>query len=214
MITFETVSFFYGKRPIVENLSFRADAGECLVLAGPNGVGKSTVLALAAGALAPKGGRVLRQADVGFIPQEPALFSDLSVKDNLRFFASLRGTALPEHFCLPIEDVLLHPVGKLSGGMQKRVSIVCADLGAPKLMILDEPCAGLDLNAQTMLADLIAQWKRDGRCILYTGHDPYELAQVGNRLLFLDGSGATPYPQVREAEVRALLESTSNFCLH
>lgn len=209
MICFENVSFSYGKKTIIEILSFSAAAGECLAIAGENGVGKSTVLALAAGALSPSAGRIARQGEVGFIPQEPALFSDLSVRDNLRFFAALRGVRLPEAYCLPLDGVLRKPVGKLSGGMQKRVSIVCADLGAPDIMILDEPCAGLDVNAQALLVEQIAAWKREGRCILYTGHDPQELSAVCDRLLFLQGTQAVAMQDVSAEAIRKQLQHSA-----
>lgn len=211
MIAFENVNFSYGKKSVIRNLSFTAEAGECFAIAGENGVGKSTVLALAAGALKPRSGTIACDAPIGFIPQECALFPDLSVRDNLRFFAALRHVPVPQTFCLPIGDVLRKPVGKLSGGMQKRVSIVCADIGAPRLMILDEPCAGLDLNAQELLVQVIAQWKREGRCVLYTGHDPQELATVCDRLLFLEQDGAELLSDVVDwaSEIRARLRRTA-----
>lgn len=185
MITFSNVTFQYGKRVILDRLSFTAEAGMCTVLAGPNGIGKSTALALAAGALAPKSGSITCQGTVGYCPQEAALFSDLSVRDNLRFFAGLRHANIPSAPFLPLDSAGNKRVGKLSGGMQKRVSLVCADLGGPDILLLDEPCIGLDIAAQKLLFQQIAQWKAQGRCILYAGHNAAEIETVCDRLVLL-----------------------------
>lgn len=188
MIRFDNVRFRYGSKTILEDLSFAAEPGKCTVLAGPNGIGKSTALALAAGALLPCAGAVIREGEVGYSPQEVTLFSDLSVLDNLKFFASLRGAAVPERTFLPVAPVLRKKVSKLSGGMQKRVSIVCAELGNPENLLLDEPCIGLDIAAQDMLFTQIEVWKKQGCSILYAAHNAAEIAAVCDRLVLL-GSG-------------------------
>lgn len=185
MIQFDNVCFRYGSRVILDNLSFTAEPGKCTVLAGPNGIGKSTALALAAGALKPRSGRIRCKGTVGYAPQEPALFSDLSAKDNLKFFASLHGAHVPRTPWLPLDGAGRKRVGKLSGGMQKRVSLVCADLGNPAILLLDEPCIGLDIAAQKLLFARIAQWKQEGRCILYAGHNAAELEEICDRLILL-----------------------------
>lgn len=185
MIEFHNVSFRYGSRVILEGLTFTAEPGMCTVLAGPNGIGKSTALSLAAGVLKPKSGNVYTWGRVGYAPQEAALFEDLSVRDNLKFFASLRGAAIPKEPFLPLSDARNKRVGKLSGGMQKRVSLVCADLGSPEILLLDEPCIGLDIAAQKLLFQQIHRWKQEGRTILYTGHNAAELTEICDRLVLL-----------------------------
>lgn len=190
MIEFDKVSFRYGSKTVVDDLSFTAPDGCCTVLAGPNGIGKSTVLALAAGVLRPRSGKIRRSGSFGYAPQEAGLFGDLSVKDNLRFFARAAGTRLPDRFFLPIEDFLGKRVSKLSGGMQQKVSLVCAGLGEPACLLLDEPCAGLDLQAKELLFSQIAAWKQQGRCILYVAHDPEEIDAVCDRLVLLGENGA------------------------
>lgn len=185
MITFSDVSFQYGSRVILDGLSFTAEAGMCTVLAGPNGIGKSTALALAAGALKPHSGRITLRGTVGYCPQEAALFPDLSVRDNLKFFAGLRHAKLPDAPFLPLDSAGNKRVGKLSGGMQKRVSLVCADLGSPEILLLDEPCIGLDIAAQKLLFRQIEQWKAQDKCILYAGHNAAEIETVCDRLILL-----------------------------
>lgn len=185
MVRFSDVSFQYGSRVILDGLSFEAGAGMCTVVAGANGIGKSTALALAAGALKPRSGRVTCQGTVGYCPQEAALFSDLSVWDNLKFFAGLRHAPLPDAPFLPLDSAGNKRVGKLSGGMQKRVSLVCAELGSPDILLLDEPCIGLDIAAQKLLFRQIERWKAQGRCILYAGHNAAEIETVCDRLVLL-----------------------------
>lgn len=189
MIRFEQVTFRYGKRVVLDGLSFTAEPGQCTVLAGPNGIGKSTALALAAGALKPHSGTIHRSGSIGYAPQDAVLFPDLSVRDNLRFFASARSVKIPAEPFLPLEASRKH-VGKLSGGMQKRVSLVCASLGDPQILLLDEPCIGLDMQAQQLLFERIATWKQEGRCILYVGHNPEEIEAVADRLVLL-GQGCS-----------------------
>lgn len=185
MISFQNVTFRYGSRVILKDVSFTAQPGTCTVLAGPNGIGKSTALALAAGALRPRSGKITREGELGYAPQEAAVLPDLNVKDNLRFFAGLCRAPLPENPFLPLEGAGRKRAGKLSGGMQKRLSLVCADLGRPENLLLDEPCIGLDVNAQSLLFEQIARWKAEGRCILYAGHNAAELETVCDQLVLL-----------------------------
>lgn len=184
MIEFKNVSFSYGSKAVINDLSFTVNEGECFVIAGENGAGKSTVLALAAGILRPDSGTVTVTGSIGYAPQQPTLFEDLTVLDNLRFFARLRGVSVPDEFFLPISGFLKKPVGKLSGGMKKRVSLVCAGIGSPDVMLLDEPASALDAQSQSLLRDRVLSWKSEGKCILYVGHDLKELEAIGDRLVF------------------------------
>ena len=185
MISFQNVTFCYGKRVILKELSFTAEKGRCTVLAGSNGIGKSTCLALASGALPPKSGKILRKGRLGYAPQEAAVLPDLNVRDNLKFFAALCQAEIPEEPFLPLDPAGKKRVGKLSGGMQKRLSLVCAALGDPEILLLDEPCIGLDVAAQELLFRQIGLWRQQGKCILYAGHNAAELEQVCDRLVLL-----------------------------
>lgn len=185
MISFEHVSFRYGSRVVLEDLTFTAPAGQCTVLAGPNGIGKSTALALAAGALRPRSGRIRREGTLGYAPQEPTVLEDLNAQDNLKFFAGLCHASVPQEPFLPLEEAGRKRAGKLSGGMRKRLSLVCAALGEPDILLLDEPCIGLDVAAQDLLFRQIDRWKQEGRCILYAGHNAAELQTVCDRLVLL-----------------------------
>lgn len=185
---FDQVCLSFGRHEVLRDLSFGASPGECVVFAGPNGAGKSTALALAAGILKPDSGEVRFPGTAAYVPQDIALFEDLDVIDNLRFFARLQNAAVPEKFPLPIDEVLHKRVSRLSGGMKKRVSIDCALLGTPPLVLLDEPCASLDLAARDELTALVEELKREKRTVLYAGHDPVELERICDRLVLL-GNG-------------------------
>ena len=187
MLKLDQVSFSYKRKPVLQQLSLTAEAGECIVLAGPNGSGKSTLLSLIAGVRKPDSGRILREGKLGYVPQGTALFEDMTVEDNLRFFARLAGAALPEALPLGVDRWRKTRVSRLSGGTAKRVSIACALLGQPDILLLDEPAAGLDLIYQEELLALLTQLKAQGLLILYAGHEIGEFADLYDRLLFLGG---------------------------
>lgn len=184
MIHLREVSFSYGKREILKNLSFSVEPGECVVLAGPNGSGKSTAASVIAGVLRPASGEVSVQGTVGFVPQGTALFEDMSVEDNLRFFAGVKNCDLPEQLPFGVERYRKTRVSKLSGGMKKQVSIACALLGAPQVVLMDEPCASLDVCYREELTAIINRLKERGCAVVYVGHEPMEFASFYDRLVF------------------------------
>lgn len=184
MIQVQNVCFAYGKRRILDNLSFDASPGECVVFAGSNGAGKSTALSLIAQVLRPTGGTVTVNGRVGLVPQGTALFEDMSVRDNLSFFARLAGVPVPAALPFGVERYGKTRVSKLSGGMKKQVDIVCALLGEPEIVLLDEPCAGLDVVYREELLTLIQNLKSEGRTVIYVSHDPVEFAPIYDKLIF------------------------------
>ena len=192
MIGLRDVCFSYGKREILKNLDFSVRPGECVVLAGPNGSGKSTALSVLAGILRPDSGEVCTDGSIGFVPQGAALFEDMSVGDNLRFFAGLSGGEIEKPLPFHVDQMWKKKVSKLSGGMKKRVSIACALLGSPRIMLFDEPCAALDIEYRDELISLIHTLKDRGCAIVYVGHDPMEFASFYDKLIFMD-SKATEY---------------------
>lgn len=191
MVTLCDVSFSYGKRQILKDLSFSVGPGECLVLAGPNGSGKSTAVSLIAGVLRPDSGVISVQGSVGFVPQGTALFEDMSVGENLRFFAGIQNCDVPEKLPFGVERYRKLRVCRLSGGMKKQVSIACALLGEPQVILMDEPCASLDICYREELTAIIRDLKAKGCAVIYVGHEPMEFAPFYDRLVFLkDGQTA------------------------
>ena len=208
MIQVQNVCFSYGKRRILSNLSFEAKPGECVVFAGNNGAGKSTALSLIAQVLRPSSGTVSVRGSVGLIPQGTALFEDMSVQDNLSFFAKLSGCAVPEKLPFGVERYGKTKVSQLSGGMKKQVDIACALLGDPQVVLLDEPCAGLDVVYREELLELIGTLKCEGRTVIYVSHEPTEFAPIYDKLVF--------FGREIECYTRAQLsgETTGDDCLY
>ena len=132
---------------------------------------------------------------LSLVPQGTALFEDMTVEDNLLFFAGLTRSAVPKELPFDLDQYRRKKLSALSGGSRKRVSLACALLGDPANILFDEPCAGLDILYQQELISLIVSLKEQGRTVLYVSHDPQEYGSFFDRLIFLGGPG----PQVFEA---------------
>ena len=163
--------------PVLQDVSLQIDAGEIIGLAGENGSGKSTLLAILAGITKQDAGDVYVERKIGLVPQEAALFDNLSVKDNLRFWAKAYKqdwkNALP---ILADESMLKKRVSQLSGGMKKRLSIALACLHNPQFLIMDEPTAALDIGFKGELKQMLDEIRSQGRSVIFSTHQPDELA--------------------------------------
>jgi ABC-2 type transport system ATP-binding protein len=190
LLEVRSLSFSYRKKPIVSGLSFDALPGTVTVLAGPNGSGKSTTLSLIAGVLRPDSGSIKASGRIGYVPQGTALFEDMTVLDNLRFFASEAGADIPPRLPFGVGNLLKKRVSALSGGMKKRVSICVALVGDPQIFLFDEPVEGLDLLFRDELSLVIRNLRANGRTILYAGHETAEYADFYDRLIFIGPDGA------------------------
>lgn len=195
MIKLNNISFSYGKTQILNNISFSAKEGNCIVIAGPNGSGKSTLLSVIAGARKASDGKININGKIGYVPQGIALFEELSVKENIKFFASVNKIKLPDPDALPfdIAPIMNKKVSRLSTGMKKRVSVVCALISDPDIIILDEPCAALDIIYRDELLELINKLKKDGKTIIYVGHDFNEISRVYDNILLIKNGNAVFY---------------------
>ncbi len=195
MIKLDKISFSYGKTQILNEISLDAENGKCVVIAGPNGSGKSTLLSIIAGARKASGGKVEISDKIGYVPQGIALFEDLSVKENISFFASVNKVKITDLNKLPfnLTPIANKKVSKLSVGMKKRVSIVCALVSDPDVIILDEPCAALDIIYRDELLELINKLKSEGKTIIYVGHDFNEISRIYDSLLLIKNGNAVFY---------------------
>jgi ABC-type multidrug transport system ATPase subunit len=200
MIELSHLTFSYGKNKptILSDVSLIAKDGECTVLCGENGAGKSTLVGLLAEILKPTDGTVHHTGRLGYLPQESALFDDMSARDNLKFFARLYGVPLPKDSELPfgVADFLNKKAGELSGGMKKRLSLACTLIGSPDTLLLDEPSAALDSEHRQQLIQLLLTLRNEGKCILYIGHDEKEYREICNARYLLDKKKIIPYPIV------------------
>jgi len=188
MLKAENLSFSYGRKKVFEHLDFSADKGQCLVLFGANGAGKSTLLSVLAGLKKPKGGKLtLPEGRVGYVPQHGGIFEDMSIGDNLRFFAGLQDAtdALKGPLPFGFDPSDKRKVSTLSGGNKKKLSILCSLIARPSLLLLDEPCAGLDLRYRAELTEILREEKIRGTIIVYAGHEPGEFETFFDGLLVL-----------------------------
>jgi ABC-2 type transport system ATP-binding protein len=185
----------FGGRVALSEVSFALGTGEIVAIIGPNGAGKTTLLTILAGALVPDSGEVRRPAgrrSVGWVPQQPALYSKLSVAENLRLFARLEHVADPEATVARmlnqtgLADRADDQVGSLSGGNQQRVNIAIGLLAEPSVLLLDEPSSSLDPRQRARLWEFIAELTTGGASVLYSTHDVLEAQRHADRVLALD----------------------------
>ena len=189
----EALSKRYGDRRALQDVSFSAAPGELVAVIGPNGAGKTTLLQILAGALEPSGGNVsLGRREVGWVPQQAAVYSKLSVRENLRLFARLErvrdvdgtvGRMLAE---TGLGDRADDPVGTLSGGNRQRVNIAVGLLAGPPVLLLDEPSSSLDPRQRERLWEFVTGLASDaGTTVVYSTHNVAEAERYADRVLVL-----------------------------
>jgi ABC-2 type transport system ATP-binding protein len=184
----DAISKRYGERDALRSVSFDVAAGERVAVIGPNGAGKTTLLQILAGALKPTSGTVVHNGDVGWVPQHPALYSKLSVAENLRLFARLeRVPDVERTVSRMLEQTALadragDEVSRLSDGNRQRVNIAIGLLGDPAVLLLDEPSASLDPRQRERLWAFLAEL---GTTVVFSTHDVGEAERQAGRLLVL-----------------------------
>ena len=179
----------FGARAALQSVSFELAPGELVGIVGPNGAGKTTLLSILAGVLAPDEGELtISGRDAGWVPQQPAQYSKLSVAENLRLFARLEKVSDPEAAVTrmlaqtDLADRADEEVGKLSGGNQQRVNIAIGLLSEPALLLLDEPSASLDPRQRERLWEFISGL---GTTVVFSTHDVGEVERYATRVLLL-----------------------------
>jgi ABC-2 type transport system ATP-binding protein len=217
-VTVDSLTVVRGGAPVLERLSLTVGAGTVTGLLGPSGGGKSTLLRAIVGVQRVAGGRVtvlgapagaasLRRR-VGYMTQAPSVYGDLSVRENLRYFARLYGLA-PARCDEVIETVSLGPeagrvVARLSGGQRARVSLATALLPRPELLVLDEPTVGLDPLLRRDLWRLFHELAADGATLLVSSHVMDEAERCDELLLLRQGALlATGTPAALRAQTGA-----------
>jgi len=191
-LTAESVSKDYGERRALHGVSFTARRGERIAVIGPNGAGKTTLLQILAGSLRASGGTVtLDQGKVGWVPQQPALYSKLSVAENLRLFARLeKRPDVPASVEQMLDQTNLRDraddeVGKLSGGNRQRVNIAIGLLAEPSVLLLDEPTSSLDPRQREILWRFVTGLAEAGTAVVYATHNVAEAEHYADRVLVL-----------------------------
>lgn len=190
-ITARMLSYEYGRKHILTDVSFSASAGDCMAVIGDNGSGKTTLLQILAGIKKPKSGDLLffgekpKKADfrekTGYVPQECMLVENCSVMDNLCLWyqdkkvleREMRQGFLKE---FGIAEMAHMTCEKLSGGMKKKVSIACALAQNPDILLLDEPCAALDMSAKKKLRTYLQSYAQSGHTVVFVTHEEEDMA--------------------------------------
>jgi ABC-2 type transport system ATP-binding protein len=206
MLQVEQLSKRYGDRLAVDAVSFAIAAGETVGLLGPNGAGKTTAIAMICGITRPDSGyvslrgvRVTQDANelkrrVGLVPQDLALYDELSAWANLQLFGGLYGLGAGQ-LQQRADDALAlvglaarrnERVKTFSGGMKRRLNIAGALLHDPDLILLDEPTVGVDPQSRNAIFDNLEALKRRGKTLLYTTHYMEEAERLCDRVLILD----------------------------
>lgn len=200
------ISKVFGRNTVVNNLSFSIYEKEILCLLGPNGAGKSTTINILTGALSYDSGelffhqRKLKVNDlafkrqIGIVPQDLALYDDLTAEVNVTFFASLYGLK-GERLQTQVSNALAfvglvdrrkEVVKTFSGGMKRRLNIACGIAHNPELLIMDEPTVGIDPQSRLHILTAIRRLRDEGMTILYTTHYMEEVEEISSRIIIID----------------------------
>jgi ABC-2 type transport system ATP-binding protein len=182
----------FGSRTALAAVSFEVHPGEIVAVIGPNGAGKTTLLSILAGVVEPTEGEVtIAPRQVGWVPQQPAIYSKLSVAENLRLFARLEKLEDPDAAVArmlrqaALEDRADEQVVRLSGGNRQRVNIAVGLLSDPPVLMLDEPSASLDPRQRERLWEFIGGLAGHGTAIVYSTHNVAEVERYATRVLTL-----------------------------
>ncbi|MGE0880799.1 MAG: ABC transporter ATP-binding protein [Acidimicrobiia bacterium] len=206
LLQVDAITRRFGDRVAVNGVSFRIGRGETYGLLGPNGAGKTTTISMVSGILAADNGTITvngkqvttkaaeAKSEIGLVPQEIALYPDMSPVENLRFFGRLQamsGKDLNGRIAEVLEIVGLSDrakdhVADFSGGMKRRVNIAAGLLHRPRLLILDEPTVGVDPQSRNQILESIEQLGREGLSVLYTTHYMEEAERLCERIGIID----------------------------
>ena len=205
-IQISNLSFQYNENSGVYFNAFNLNVfeGERFGLFGPNGAGKSTLMSLMTGLLKPKSGSVELFGTIitdknarslfGYVPQDFSLYDELSPVENLRFFGAWAGlssneiknriTELLE--ILGLTDVSNKPVKTFSGGMKRRVNLAIGVMHKPKILFLDEPTVGVDIQTRHAIIEYLKELNKSGMTLVYTSHQLTEAEDLCNRIALMD----------------------------
>ena len=222
-ISVEALRKQYGDTVAVDGISFAAEPGQVFGLLGPNGAGKTTTIGCISGLLQPTAGRVAvmgrdivkdataaKQA-LGVVPQELALYEDLSAADNLAYWGAaydLPRDQLKARVPEVLEQVGLadrarDKVRTFSGGMKRRLNFGCGIVHRPRVLLLDEPTAGVDPQSRVRLLDLVREQAKNGTAVVYTTHYMEEAQELCDRIAIVDHGKLLALGTL--AELRALV---------
>lgn len=194
----------YGNHVAVAGIDLSIEKGEIFGILGPNGAGKSTLIGIICGLIKKTSGEVIYEEEtskirkwkenIGIVPQDFALYFDLTAEENISFFCSLygfKGEELKKRTAKTLEfvglaDVRGKKVSEFSGGMKRRLNIGCAIAHSPKLIIMDEPTVGIDPQSRNQILESILKLRDEGATIIYTSHYMQEVDDICHRIAIID----------------------------
>jgi linearmycin/streptolysin S transport system ATP-binding protein len=196
----------YGALRAVDGVSFQVAKGELYGLLGPNGAGKTTTMSMLSGLLAPDEGRILFdgmdlageplrvKAQLGVVPQEPALYENLSARENLHFWGGLYGLSGAQLTqavdrvldAVGLKDRAKDPVKEYSGGMKRRINLALGLVHGPRAVLMDEPTVGIDPQARLNILDSVKRVAAAGTTVIYTTHYLEEVESLCDRIAIMD----------------------------
>tara|TARA_R110002072_G_scaffold302737_4_gene488259 strand:+ start:3002 stop:3763 length:762 start_codon:yes stop_codon:yes gene_type:complete len=207
LLVVDELRYAYGERVAVKSASLTCRRGEILGLLGPNGAGKTTLLSCVAGLLSGFEGKLTfdgkpftpaddsgGRARLGLVPQELALYADMTAKENLEFFARMQGVAAADTAAavqrgLELAGLLDRAddrVSTYSGGMKRRLNLAVGDLHNPDLLLLDEPTTGVDPQSRNHLFECLQRLRESGRTMIYTSHYMEEVQRLCDRIVIVN----------------------------
>jgi ABC-2 type transport system ATP-binding protein len=196
----------FGATTAVDGVSFSVEGGQLVGLLGPNGAGKTTTVSIIAGLLGADDGHVLidgspihgdtdpRKRRVGLVPQDLALYEELSARENLKFFGALydlAGARLAEAIdrvlsLVGLADRAKARVATFSGGMKRRLNLAAGLLHDPEILLLDEPTVGVDPQSRNAIFENLEELRARGKALLYTTHYMEEVERLADRVVIID----------------------------
>lgn len=201
-ITIDKVSFNYGHLKVINDISLNIPEGSSFGLLGSNGAGKTTLIRLMVGLLKPINGNIIRlgktpspanAGNIGYMPQLPSLYNELSVRQNIDFFARIYGLRNKEKRFQRVDEVIKLvdlwdkydvSITQLSGGMKQRVSLACAIVHQPLILFLDEPTVGLDPELRVHFWEYFESLTRGGTTLIISSHTLDDAAHC-HQLVFM-----------------------------
>ena len=204
MLEIKNIYKEYDNQVAVDGINLEVKKGEIFGILGPNGAGKSTLIGMICGLVKKTSGEVIYEEEttkirkwkenIGIVPQDFALYWDLSARENISFFCSLygfKGEELKKRTDKILEFVGLTDVGNklatnFSGGMKRRLNIACAIAHSPKLIIMDEPTVGIDPQSRNHILESVLKLRDEGATIIYTSHYMQEVDDICDRIAIVD----------------------------
>ncbi len=220
VVKMDKVSKYFGDLAAVDKMSLDIEEGEIIGLLGPNGAGKSTAINMIIGLLDIDKGKISvfrkdvekqpmqSKSYIGIVPQDIAIYGDLTALENVKFFAGLyglKGKALEEAALEALKFTGLEDKAKsfpksFSGGMKRRLNIACAIAHKPKLIIMDEPTVGIDPQSRNHILQSVKKLNETGSTIIYTSHYMEEVEQLCSRVVIMDHGKVIAMGTVEELE--------------